>query len=175
MSNFYEKVYDNEASSIEQAILAEEVRFSGITTAVPGKFYIRILTPTVASSEVSVKNKAGLTSSNYITLSIPPYMLLQFMNITVTRIKIPTKMNPDTGVPTKYEYFNVLTTTSASTDTTSSKTKKTTSKKTTTEDTSSGSYVIPKGTVFFVEFLGGQAEADKANIIGISTYKVEGV
>jgi hypothetical protein len=106
----------------------------------------------VKSNEISVKQKSKLTSANYITLTIPTYLLFQFMNVEVETIKIPTKIDTETGYPTKYENHNVLCTTKTS-----------------------NAYVIPKGTIFFVEFLGGQAEVDKAFIIGISPFKfVEG-
>ena len=150
MANYYDKIYDSTAYSIEQATLAEDLKFSELKP-LDGKFYLKVLTPLVSSNEVSVKQKSRLTSANYITLTIPTYLLIQFMNVETKTIKIPTKIDTETGYPTKYENHSVLCT------------------------KTSANYVIPKGTIFFVEFLGGQAEADKAFIIGISPFKfVEG-
>jgi hypothetical protein len=150
MAIYYDKIYDSTAYSIEQATLAEDLKFSELKP-LDGKFYLKVLTPLVSSNEVSVKQKSRLTSANYITLTIPTYLLFQFMNVETKTIKIPTKIDTETGYPTKYENYNVICTKTSS------------------------NYVIPKGTIFFVEFLGGQAEADKAFIIGISPFKfVEG-
>ena len=131
MSNYYDNVYDSSAYSVEQAILAEDVRFTSVKN-INGKFFIKILTPMVNSNKAAVQSRAGLKSSNYITLSIPSYLLFQFMNIGFTTI--------DEKKVLKYSMPD-------------------------------GGFVIPKGTIFFIEFLGGQAEADKAYIIGISPFK----
>jgi len=174
MANYYDKIYDSTAYSIEQATLAEDLKFSELKP-LDGKFYLKVLTPLVKSNEVSVQQKARLTSTNYITLTIPTYLLFQFMNVSVKTIKIPTKFNTETGYPTAYQSYHVLCC-PVGTESTTTATKKTTTKKKNQKATKpTGAYTIPKGTIFFVEFLGGQAEADKAFIIGISPFKfVEG-
>lgn len=134
-NNFYDKVYDSNAYSVELATLAEDVTFSEIKN-IETKFFIKMLTPMVASDNVSVKNKAGTTSSNYITLTIPKYLLYNFIDVSFKSIK---DKNGET--------HKVL-------------------------ETEETTYKIPKGTVFLVEFLGGEAEADKIYIVGISPYSL---
>lgn len=131
--SFYEKNY---VTSIEQAVLAEDVKFSSIQN-IEGKFFIKVLTPMVDSSKLTTRSKAGITSSNYITLTIPAYMLLHFMNLQVSTIKIEDSTK------------NVLSW---------------------EKPDKSNQFVIPKGTIFFVEFLGGLDDADKCYIVGISQY-----
>ena len=132
--NFYDQVYDSTAYSIEQAILAEDVNFSTIKN-VEGKFFIKILTPMVSSDKVSIQNKAGIKSINYITLTIPAYMLFQFIEVQFKTIRDYDGNSHKIIERTK------------------------------------DSYKIPKGTIFMVEFLGGQCDADKAYIVGISPFK----
>lgn len=173
MSNYYDSIYESTAYSIEQATLAEDLKFSELKP-LDGKFYLKVLTPLVKSNEVYIKQISKLTSVNYITLTIPTYLLFQFMNVEVKTIKIPTKFSTETGNPTKYQNYNVLCCTKSTESTSSSTTTKKVLKRNTTIRTT-GDYVIPKGTIFFVEFLGGQAEVDKAYIVGISPFKfVEG-
>ena len=88
MGNYYDKIYDSTAYSIEQATLAEDLKFSELKP-LDGKFYLKVLTPLVKSDEISVKQKLKLTSANYVTLTIPTYLLIQFMNVEVKTIKIP--------------------------------------------------------------------------------------
>ena len=86
MTAFYSNGY---VTSIEQAILAEDLYFNSVQN-VEGKFFIKVLTPMVDSSKLESRNKGGITSANYITLTIPAYLLLHFMNIepiTVTEGK----------------------------------------------------------------------------------------
>ena len=132
--SFYEKNY---ITSIEQAILAEDVKFSSVQN-IEGKFFIKVLTPMVDSTKLTTRSKAG-TSSNYITLTIPAYMLLHFMNIQVSTIKIEDSKT------------NVLSW---------------------EKPNKSNQFVIPKGTIFFVEFLGGLVDADKTYIVGISQFSL---
>lgn len=159
MSNYYDDIFDSKAYSIEQATLAEDLKFSELKP-VEGKFYLKVLTPMVNSKEVSVRSKANITSANYITLPIPTYLLFQFMNIEVKTIKIPTKMDPEYGNPTKFEEYNVL---CCASGTVAENTKSTAN--------TQGIYTIPKGTIFLVEFLGGHADTDKIFIVGISPFK----
>jgi len=174
MANYYDKIYESTAYSIEQATLAEDLKFSELKP-LDGKFYLKVLTPLVKSNEVSVQQKARLTSTNYITLTIPTYLLFQFMNVEAKTIKIPTRINTETGYPSKYQSYDVLCCAKGTESTETTTTKKTNTKKNTKTASTTGAYTIPKGTIFFVEFLGGQAEADKAFIIGISPFKfVEG-
>lgn len=178
--NYYDSIYEGQAYSVEQAILAEDLSFTKIEN-IDGKFFVKVLTPIVASNDINTKSKAGLTSTNYITINIPAYILLQFANISTQIIKVPLKMDPETGLPTKYKNYNVLTYSfngsSDSDDDSATTTKKSTvkksTKKTTTTTTSSSAFTIPKGTIFFISFLSGQTKADKAFIIGVSPYKYE--
>lgn len=133
--SFYDKNY---VTSIEQAVLAEDVKFSTVAN-IEGKFFIKVLTPMVDSTKLTTRTKAGITSSNYITLTIPAYMLLQFMNLEVTTIKVGTTSK------------NVLSW---------------------EKPTKSNQFIIPKGTIFFVEFLGGLVDADKCYIVGISQFSL---
>lgn len=133
--SFYDKSY---VTSIEQAVLAEDVKFSSVQN-IEGKFFIKVLTPMVDSTKLTTRSKAGITSSNYITLTIPAYMLLHFMNLQVSTVK--------DGDSTK----NVLSW---------------------NKPNKSNQFVIPKGTIFFVEFLGGLVDADKTYIVGISQFSL---
>ena len=168
MSNYYDKLYDSEAYSIEQAILAEDTKFSAFQD-LDAKFFVKILTPMIDSKELTTRVAKGITSANYITLTIPSYLLIPFMNISLTTIKVPTQMNTETGLPIKYKNYNVLTYGKGAADEDTTKTKK--SAKKTTKSTTGTSFVIPKGTIFFIEFLGGQPDADKAFVIGLSPFK----
>ena len=130
-NNYYDKIMDSTAYSIEQ------VKFSSIKN-VEGKFFIKLLTPTASSSKAETKSKAGIKSANYITLTIPAYMLYQFIETEIKTVQDTTGKNCKALV---------------------------------LKSTQSVPFKIPKGTIFFVEFLGGEAEADKTYIVGVSPYK----
>lgn len=89
-ANYYESDYQ---TSIEKAILAEDVVFSTIDN-VQGKFYLPVMMPNSDTSKPTVKSNAARTTSNYITLNIPAYLLLPYMmtNITEYRTKPKTYM-----------------------------------------------------------------------------------
>ena len=90
MSNFYSQ---SQYATIERAILAEDLVFTEMKDT-KGKFYLKILTPTVDTKAINIKaTKAGVTS-NYVNLVIPGYMLLEFMNPLIKTIK--TQVNGKT-------------------------------------------------------------------------------
>ena len=169
--NYYDKVYESEAFGIEQAILAEDVTFTTVKD-IEGKFFIKVLTPMLESQNATTKNSNGIISSNYITLTIPSYILYKFMNITPTTINIdvPTLISLETGKPIKYKNYkySVL---SYSYSNTASSNSSSVIKSSTKTKPATNSFVIPKGTVFFAEFLAGQADADKTYIIGVSPFR----
>jgi hypothetical protein len=72
-------------STIERAILAEDVKFTKIKNLI-GKFYIKVMTPTVDTTNVTLRSAKNITNKNYITLVIPAYMLLPFMKPTIETI-----------------------------------------------------------------------------------------
>lgn len=82
-TNFYGQ---SSHSTVERAILAEDIEFSEFIDQ-EGKFYIKLMTPTIDTNATYNRNLKGLTQKNYITLKIPAYMLLQFMNPTIEKIK----------------------------------------------------------------------------------------
>lgn len=143
-TSFYEQ---DSFPTIEQAILAEDITFSEIEN-IEAKFYIRVMTPTLETFEPSKRSQGGLTKSNYVNLVIPGFMLLQYIDLKEEKCFVKIE-----GV--KYyiegeETGNKLIFTATKEE-----------------------HTIPKGTIFFIEFLGGDMEVEKAYIVGMSPLKVE--
>lgn len=129
---------------IEKAILAEEVKFSTIDN-VQGKFFLPIMTPTNdITSNAKTSTNGARNTSNYITLNIPGYMLFQFMIPTISGL-----ITEKTGEVVKGKNGSKLTLLFNSQE-----------------------FKIPKGTVFLVEFLGGDFTINKTCIVGLLTTKL---
>ena len=114
MNNWFEES-PSAVSTIEKAILLEDVEFSGMLPhlKVTGKFNVPILTPTMkAGVEVESKNRtpkiktqsnvtletSSYTTTNYLILEIPKYMLVDFIqtiefenNVPLISGKIPAR------------------------------------------------------------------------------------
>ncbi len=138
-SSYYEQ---NNQCGIEKAILAEDVKFTTIDN-VQGKFFLPVMTPTAdVSAKAKVSTNGARTTANYVTLNIPGYMLFQFMVPSVSQIQ--TKKTKDQVIGTKNSYKLTLL-------------------------FGKDSFTIPKGTVFLVEFIGGDFTIDKTCIVGLLT------
>lgn len=124
-------------STIERAILAEDVKFTKVKN-LKGKFYLKVMTPTVDTTVISLRSTKAITNKNYITLIIPAYMLLSFMKPTIENVSF----TQGTGSSAKTVKKIMMT-----------------FKNTT--------FTIPKGTKFLVEALGGEVEADRFHIVGL--------
>jgi len=142
-TSFYEQ---DSFPTIEQAILAEDIEFSEIEN-IEAKFYIRVMTPTVETSEPTKRSQGGVTKSNYVQLVIPGFMLLQYIHLKKEEcfVEIDGEKYYVEG-----ESGNKLIFTAEK-----------------------ESHTIPKGTIFFIEFLGGDMEVEKAYIVGMSPFIVE--
>lgn len=137
IENYYEQ---ETIGTIEKAELAEDVVAEGFTE-VKGKFFIKVMTPSVDTSEPSKSVENGIESSNYVELLIPPYMLLAFANVQFDTID---------HTPNDGEYDHKAASGNGVFLTAGSKEIR-----------------IPKGTVFLAEFLGGNLEIGAACIVGI--------
>ena len=74
-NNFYEK---QEFPAVEQVELAEDLTFT-VPKDIEGKFYMKLMTPTLDTDELVERNDNGFERTNYIILTIPSYILLSFM------------------------------------------------------------------------------------------------
>ncbi len=141
MGSYYEQDFQ---SSLERAVLAEDVTFSSIEN-VQGKFYLPVMTPTADTSAPKMNTNGSRKTSNYVLLNIPGYILIQFMIGTVSTLTIEkTNMN------VKAENGNPQALTFGKTP-----------------------FTIPKGTVFIAGFLGGEFTIEKTCIIGLLTVDLE--
>ena len=84
VSNPYEQHIYN---TMERIILAEDVKFSEVKD-IEGKFYVKVMTPTVDTTDLSTRNVKGYSSKNYITLKIPAYLLWSFMFPKVSKVSL---------------------------------------------------------------------------------------
>lgn len=123
-NNYYNA---NSFPSIERAIVAEDIRFSNINAPIIGKFFIKVLTPGIDTSEPMERNINGVIQTNYFTLAIPPFLVLQYMNPHVSKIN-----DKEFSLS-----FNLK----------------------------DEEFIIPAGSVFFVEFLGGDIRLEKIIIV----------
>lgn len=83
-ASYYEQDYQ---TSIEKVILAEDIKFKTIDD-VKGKFYFPVMTPTNdTSSNPNIRSNGPRKTSNYVTLNIPGYMLIQFMMSNIKTIE----------------------------------------------------------------------------------------
>lgn len=74
-NNFYEQ---KTFPAIEQVELAEDLNFT-VPVDIEGKFYMKIMTPSVSTDEIYERKENGLERANYIILKIPSYILFSFM------------------------------------------------------------------------------------------------
>jgi hypothetical protein len=123
--------------TLERAILAEDVIFTKIKN-VEGKFYVKVMTPTVDTTTVTLRSVKGITAKNYLPLIIPAYLLYSFMKPTIETVTF----TQGTGTSAK-QVKKILYTLKQTT------------------------FTIPKGTKFLVEILGGDVEADMFHIVGL--------
>ena len=134
----YKGYYDNKSfNSIEQVVLAEDVKFKEFVDT-PGKFFFKTVTPKV--DEFGDMPTIKGQSSNYIELIIPGDML-----ITAAKPKFLTcGIDPKTGcLKPGLKGYNVLY----------------------TKEPADGFYVLPKGTVFLIEMLGGSMRTERGRLI----------
>lgn len=133
--NYYEQDFQ---TSIEKAILAEDLYFNSIDN-IQGKFYLPVMMPTSDITNPITRTNSSITTSNFIKLNIPGYMLLQFMMGSITSLKVENlQVTGNNG--------NKMVLTFGTTN-----------------------FKIPKGTVFLVSFLGGEFTIEKTCIIGLLT------
>lgn len=147
---YYEQ---DDVQTIEKAVLAEDLEFSKLS-AIEGKFFVPSTIPSIETEEMSTKKTAKYTESNYIELVIPPHLLLMFMNPQIVPVKDlvdklkhdPRKCGPDCEtldheiLGNKIKYLLGF---------------------------EQNTWIIPKGTEFLIEFLGGHMEIDHMAIVGI--------
>ena len=142
IENFYEQ---QTYQTIEKAILAESITASGFKD-VKGKFFLKVMTPSVKTDSVNSKIENGVSSSNFVELTIPGYLLLSFANPKIEQII----HQPNDG---EYDHKGSSGNTCALTF-------------------SSSGFTVPKDSEFLVEFMGGNLEIDSACVIAV--YKVPG-
>ena len=143
---FYEQ---QRYTTLEYASLAEDLEFSTIEDTM-GKFFVKVMTPSVETEEIEVKKVDGIESQNFVELIIPAYMLLSFVGkirIQQLRIKhVPDKC-PNCPVVLKHKILNTF------------KYQFFVKK---------AKYVIPKGTVFLITFIGGELKLNNIVIVGVA-------
>jgi hypothetical protein len=137
---YYETTYQ---TSIEKAILAEDIEFSSISN-VKGKFFLPVMTPELDLTEAKVQMNGTRETSNFIYLNIPAYLLFQFMIPSIESVSGNLSIK-NTNLEVVDEINNLTLT------------------------FKSNKFTIPKGTTFLVEFLGGNFTIDKTCIIGLLT------
>ena len=142
IENYYEQ---QTYQTIEKAILAESVTTNGFKD-VKGKFFLKVMTPSVETDAANVKIENGVQSSNYVELTIPGYLLLSFGTPKIEEII----HEPNDG---EYDHKGVSGNRCVLTF-------------------SSSGITIPKDSEFLVEFMGGNLEIDSACVIAV--YKVPG-
>ena len=137
MESYYEQ---STYQTIEKAELAETVTSDGFKE-VKGKFFLKVMTPSLDTNEVETKVENGIQSSNYAELMIPPHLLFAFAKPQFEEMV----HTPNDG---EYDHNgasgNKIVMTFAS-----------------------AGITIPKGSVFLVEFLGGNLEIGAACVIGV--------
>ena len=106
--NFYQS---GSFPCIEKAVLANDVIVSDINNTT-GNFYIRVLTPSLDISTSYNNRRSGNapSTSNYITLKIPSYMVMHFMKPQLQYIDdertIRTLVFPSSGkIPAGTEFY----------------------------------------------------------------------
>lgn len=107
--NFYEH---NEFKAIERAILEEDIIFTSLDNLV-GKFYIPSMMPSVDISEgVKLQTNGKYQTSNYVCLTIPAYIVMQFIlpsltniNTTDTTINLEFSKNTEYTIPKGTEFL----------------------------------------------------------------------
>lgn len=146
MNNFYE---DLSSIGMQQAILAEEVVLIGGNSdidylkGVDGKFFIPILMPEGSTDKIQTQSFNGVEQSNYLVLTIPPHLLLPFLNISLKRSSSEDdEGSSNTIVPT-------------------------------ITIPSSGKLSIPAGTKFLIQFIDNDISSNKIMIVGIYKDKEE--
>lgn len=147
MNNFYE---DLSSIGMQQAILAEEVVLIGGNSGldylkgVDGKFFIPILMPEGDNKEIKTQSFNGVEQSNYLVLTIPPHLLLPFLNISLKASSSEDEEggSSNTIVPT-------------------------------ITIPSNGKLSIPAGTKFLIQFIDNDISSNKIMIVGIYKDKEE--
>lgn len=150
--NSYE---DNDIKTLEKAILAENVTFTGLEP-IKAKFFVPSTTPGVETVDAKTKNAGKYSQSNYIDLVISPQILLMFMNpkfVPIESIKHnPSKCNAEGCTTLNHTSSNckyIL-------------------------GFTANKFIIPKGTEFLIGYLGGLVEIDKIAIIGVYSLTTSG-
>lgn len=144
LRNNYTGYYEQTSfGTIEQVTLAEELVFQTFED-IQGKFFYQMITPSVNANTSSPRetSKASITTANYINLTIPMSVLISIVKPQV----LTCGRDPKTGcLKPGLRGYNLLYTKSLEED----------------------GYVIPKGTKFLVEMLGGKMKLEESRIIGI--------
>lgn len=148
--NYYEQ---EDVQTIEKAVLAEALKFNRLE-AVEGKFFIPSTTPSIDTEEMSSKKTSKYTESNFVELVIPPHLLLMFMKPQIVSLEdIVKQLNHDPNT--------------CGNDCNELKHKMIGNKIKCILGFEQDTWVVPKGTEFLIEFLGGHMEIDHIALIGI--------
>lgn len=148
--NYYEQ---EDVQTIEKAVLAEDLKFNKLE-AVEGKFFIPSTTPSIDTEELSSKKTSKYTESNFVEIVIPPHLLLMFMKPQIIPLEDFVKqLNHDPK--TCGDGCNEL------------NHKMVGSKIKSILGFEQDNWVVPKGTEFLIEFLGGHMEIEHIALIGI--------